>query len=1435
MCFFNVCILNFIFYIFVMSTNIVAKRKNPFTFDPLKINSYYKQDIIFTDEEIERFFKASELGIDRLKEYQLNTGIAFRVRSSTGENILSHILKSKTLDEFKKYKLIEFLIEQNVPVDILDNTNAIPLHYACKYHYQDIILLLTKHSANINHQNFQLHTPLHSYLLTETKKPFIFNELNKNDSSIYEKLVVQILQTTDFYALLQIMHNYFIDSFQFDKFYKKPEIIQFKRNILQAQIDKITLRDEISKSTQPILSEIEQALSIKSDIILDPNNTWSPVALTSLPLMKISTENIIKQEIININVNLHNLQNEIPNPSLFQNNKIVENASIFLYNIKNLDEICKKLVGSIFINILYFYTIFNFRNYIVDLDADCTIEYNVIRNDIIYNNTLLLDLPRDTEENISKLSSENKEDKKDKKIDKIKLPLYLNLATAPYKYFINIGKNFYVSAKSDAHYDANEASYKRAVRAAHIPIYVHNKFFDNVVRHYYIQIKDNVNRIKFNLTTLFNVYQDQHSTLFILFVLVPIIYISILNICINLIFIKHVFNIILDENIIKKKYFHALLGLPEEFFLKETFIKINKILEDDSQYNEIYTYCKNTIDLIMKIQQLLYNKNALLYLGYRLYRDARKIDNYLCNLESYEYDLIPPTFNEFYNKFTQQLHNIFTNVNIVDNIHKIKDMCFELYIPEKLQKIILFTNLNLATLFNTGTYNFVPLGMSNRDATGTSELLQLSLYSYVHALSYSEIPNNKVYHFPTYNLFTNSYLVPFPQEFNYPNPSIPQNKTNYSTLTVASNAFARTEPITADVLNCVHIPHSSTKLIYEIIKTYIIQELLCIIANVLYKENIKQCLLSNNIPPIIIDNINKLFEQHQQLVGEKISISDLIPNFLIIVGNTSSNIIKTYLSESVNYIIKNYFKIIFEKNPVNIDKITVNFNLNINNDFLKNKLANFIVSKQTDDIVTNIENYENCILQCDTPYIFSRVFNNNILDNLIDGYNFMICDEKDKLPIYYCIDSCAMENYVKLITYYKQDFETINKIKFYIYQKLVDIQKNIESSCKFLYQTIDLDNQYNLNNIFKIFMSILDHFIYIKIHDYNKLWIFENLEEFEKLDINKITNETSPLIFKIYAFKKKVVLGSPNDTIKIADSYRKELKRLKSFGTDKNREKQITDKLNKLIYTMTIQKTKEYLFNFMKILPFNYNVWDEIFSIFLKRFTFDTDLNMCSSEMYYHMLNRDLKESRYTPNINFLNFIKLSDYNTFAPSMQNKALSDFYNYLEYLIFQSQYTLFDITHEVSYYTFQTIIHLVRSCVIPIFDRNLFILVMKYSLNPDTNFIYDKIYSFDQSSIKFYLYNVLPELFVKDTLNLSKKDIDAESFEKQFSQIILQKIQSSTYATFKHEQEFITKLNTLSESFLIFTKKLIIELFKFSLQYLNQIVCISRLLKFISLAH
>ena len=110
--------------------------------------------------------------LDKIKEFisKNNTVLTLQQDQNTVIHaILNEDIISK-LKEDKIYILVKYFLENNVPIDALDQNNRTALHLASKYHLLKIVKLLIEHTANPNLQDDNGMLPIHYATIGFIKK-----------------------------------------------------------------------------------------------------------------------------------------------------------------------------------------------------------------------------------------------------------------------------------------------------------------------------------------------------------------------------------------------------------------------------------------------------------------------------------------------------------------------------------------------------------------------------------------------------------------------------------------------------------------------------------------------------------------------------------------------------------------------------------------------------------------------------------------------------------------------------------------------------------------------------------------------------------------------------------------------------------------------------------------------------------------------------------------------------------------------------------------------------------------------------------------------------------------------------------------------------------------------------------------------------------------
>ena len=322
-------------------------------------------------QTIETLFNLIQGGeYDKIKKFISEKNMPFNIQNDQGKTVIHLVLEDdkNNMEEYQKYDLIKFFIDNNAPVSIPDSNNVTPLHLACKFHYKKIVELLLDNGADIlavdNNNMNVLHYLCQGHIVQcKPRKPvkaLIPKEGIKKNVPLELKnvfsLIIDILQGDDYKVYMRNIKNTMnnISEILKNELYDKEEefigslsdvISDVGLSVVEKQ-QKINdkckeHKDALVKIIQENLKETLKHVEIKPGY----TNGWSPderdsgmlpedynMKINSLK-NKFSAEKIrLFEEINNIMIELGDLRDN----TIYSNNnmgKSVHNVLLHNYNV----------------------------------------------------------------------------------------------------------------------------------------------------------------------------------------------------------------------------------------------------------------------------------------------------------------------------------------------------------------------------------------------------------------------------------------------------------------------------------------------------------------------------------------------------------------------------------------------------------------------------------------------------------------------------------------------------------------------------------------------------------------------------------------------------------------------------------------------------------------------------------------------------------------------------------------------------------------------------------------------------------------------------------------------------------------------------------------------------------------------------------------------
>jgi hypothetical protein len=301
------------------------------------INKTFVSNRKISDELINTtFLMFIEGDLLKIEEHLRNNNISsLNFKNDDNKSVLHVILGNTNSSKDDKYKLVEFALKKNAPVDMADNNGITPLHIASEGQYQKIVKILCEYGANVRLKDAQGQIALHYAVngkkvkcptIDENKvKPIVPVKKEASKIDIFmndiQKSIINILNnTSDINFIRYIDHLrylaqsvYYSEKIEMDK--KRTDILKSINEIITNKTltknqKESQIENRLNTERLSIINILEKSLAdgiLPLTIAENTKNGWGPA---------IGTNNLIINQILPYNDHnkiVKDIQNEASN------------------------------------------------------------------------------------------------------------------------------------------------------------------------------------------------------------------------------------------------------------------------------------------------------------------------------------------------------------------------------------------------------------------------------------------------------------------------------------------------------------------------------------------------------------------------------------------------------------------------------------------------------------------------------------------------------------------------------------------------------------------------------------------------------------------------------------------------------------------------------------------------------------------------------------------------------------------------------------------------------------------------------------------------------------------------------------------------------------------------------------------------------------------
>ncbi|CAH6421769.1 Hypothetical protein KVN_LOCUS455 [uncultured virus] len=137
-------------------------ERKPFVRTTANFDKTHYQTKQVNSGSIDRLFLiVQEKDINKIKNFVSENNINLKIKNQDGETVLHRLIQNTDIEEYQKYDLVKYFIDNGTPVNSYDVNNITPIHLATKFNLYQIVKLLLENGADAKSIDNQNMTPLH--------------------------------------------------------------------------------------------------------------------------------------------------------------------------------------------------------------------------------------------------------------------------------------------------------------------------------------------------------------------------------------------------------------------------------------------------------------------------------------------------------------------------------------------------------------------------------------------------------------------------------------------------------------------------------------------------------------------------------------------------------------------------------------------------------------------------------------------------------------------------------------------------------------------------------------------------------------------------------------------------------------------------------------------------------------------------------------------------------------------------------------------------------------------------------------------------------------------------------------------------------------------------------------------------------------------------